>query len=647
MKDIVLGKLNKEQQEAVLHEKGPLLIIAGAGSGKTRTLTHRIVYLIASGVTPESILAVTFTNKAAQEMKQRTAALLRELAAHANDSQFQRLANLSDLSIGTFHAISARFLRTHAEKIGYKPSFTIYDRADQLTLLKAVLKENGVGERDVTPMTILNEISRAKSLLSNPEQYQDAASSHFQEMVAQAYHHYQQELRRNNAMDFDDLIMQTVVLLRTHPPILAAYQERFQHILIDEYQDTNTAQYEWTRLLSAKHRNLCVCGDDYQAIYAFRNADFRNILNFEKDYRDARVIKLEQNYRSTKIILAAADTVIKENQYRTEKTLWTDREMGEQITLFAADDEVTEAQYVADTVLTLEREGFKQSGIAVLYRTNAQSRALEDVLIQTGMPYQLVGAVRFYERKEVKDMMAYLRLLDSADDQWSFKRIIAAPPRGIGPKTAEKLLPFQAAICAGTLTKEQCAGLPAKVATQALMMSELFARSRELLQRITLAEYIVRMVTITGYDAYLQSTQENFEERVENIKELASIAATAPSLRDFLTSITLMSDADTLQDGQDQITLMTLHAAKGLEFPVVFIVGMEEGVFPHYRSFLNPQEMEEERRLCYVGITRAKDRLYITFARRRRLFGRLQANPPSRFLLTLPEHTLKFDDSYV
>ena len=650
MKDDILQNLNKAQQQAVLHESGPLLIIAGAGSGKTRTLTHRIGYLIANGVSPQSIMAVTFTNKAAQEMKERTV----ELLSSSTDPRIT--GSVNDLPIGTFHSICVRMLRHHAEHLGYKNNFLIYDRSDQISLVKAIMKDHHIGGPDTKPNSILNEISRAKSALLSPEAYKASVGSGFEEQAAAVYVLYQQQLKENNAMDFDDLIMLTVELFKQKPEILAAYQKRFAHIMVDEYQDTNTAQYEWTQLLAKAHENLCVVGDDWQSIYRFRNADFRNILNFEKDYPTAKVVKLEQNYRSTKTILDAADAVIKKNEFRTDKELWTDKGEGERITLYAAEDELTEAQYVIDTAYDLAKNhGYSRSAIAILYRTNAQSRALEDVLIRDGIPYQLVGAVRFYERREVKDMLAYLRLFDNPEDSHSFKRVINVPPRGIGPKTFEKISPLQSYICTGMLTKDHCtdAGLATKVTENLMMLSGQFKRGLKMLHEMSLPQFINKLINLTKYDSFLIAADDNTEERIENIKELASIASAdternaTETLRDFLTTIMLMSDPDSIKSDEDRLTLMTMHSAKGLEFPVVFIAGMEEGIFPHYRSLLDPHEMEEERRLCYVGITRAKEKLYLSFARRRRLYGRLQANPPSRFLMEIPEHTMQFDEDYV
>lgn len=602
-----------------------MLILAGAGSGKTRVLTHRIAYLVLEKkVTPERILAVTFTNKAANEMKERVSFLLKS-KHHL-------------MWLGTFHSICVKILRRDGVNIGLSPSFTIYDTQDQKQLVKRVIEELHLDIKQFQPGAVLHFISGAKNELMTPGQYQNHAHGYYQEQVARVYEIYQKRLTDALALDFDDILMMTVRLFDNYPDVLAKYQRLFQYIMIDEYQDTNMPQYKLCQLLAKLHKNIAVVGDDYQAIYSWRGANYRNILNFTKDYPDAIIIKLEQNYRSTKTILAGASAVIAKNVHRTEKTLWTDNHQGLPITIYAALNELDEAEFMIDEILSLVRGGqFRASDMAVLYRTNAQSRIIEEVLLRHKMPYRIVGGLRFYERKEVKDAVAYLRLVANPADIVSFERVINTPPRGLGEKSVQAILVNMPS--AMTAPNQSQMTLSGRASASFIQFRELINSAREQYQTngdvIELFDYLMRE------SGYLQALDDKSPEgiaRIENVAELKSVLSAVQDLDSFLENVSLVSDIDEYRDDVSALTLMTVHSAKGLEFPVVFICGMEEGIFPHSRSSLDPAELEEERRLCYVGMTRAMNRLYVLYAGERRLYGTLQANAPSRFVTDLPEN---------
>ncbi len=634
----ILEGLNPQQKKAVQHKEGPLLILAGAGSGKTRVLTRRIAYLIEYyHVSPFNILAVTFTNKAAGEMKERVQSLLGRLEG--------------SVWVSTFHSFCVRVLRKEGGKIGYGSNFVIYDTADQRQLIKQVLQELNFDLKKTNPAAVLAEISRVKNELVTPEAYASRVGDFFMEITARAYNLYQQKLKENNALDFDDLIMKTVELFRDNPLVLEYYQNRFQYISVDEYQDVNTAQYQLVQLLAANYRNICVVGDPDQGIYGFRGADIRNILNFESDYPDSQVIKLEQNYRSREKILQAADSVIINNLSRKDKKLWTDRGAGEDINLYLAYNEKDEAAYICRKIRDLSSAGYQYGDTAVLYRTNAQSRALEEFFLKYAIPYQIIGGLRFYDRLEIKDTIAYLRVIYNPADQISLLRIINKPKRGIGAGTIAKLQQYaeqnglsleQAGLKAGEI-----ASLSASYRTKLLNFFRMIAGFREDAQNLTIDQLTEKILKETGYVAELEQAGGIKEKaRLENIQELFSViqeflkSGENNTLAGFLEEVSLLSDLDTLEDSEQFVTLMTLHAAKGLEFPVVFMVGMEEGIFPHVNSLVETEGLEEERRLCYVGITRAMDELYLTLARERMRFGEQQINLPSRFLEEIPQELL-------
>lgn len=634
----ILKSLNTNQQEAVQHVDGPLLIIAGAGSGKTRVLTHRIAYLIKEhNVAPSSILAVTFTNKAANEMKHRLNRLTGVLSRQ--------------LWIGTFHSICGRILRHDIDKIGWRKDFLIFDENDQESLIREIIKTLDLDDR-FKPRTVLEKISKAKNELKTPEAYLDTALDFSAEKIAAAYRMYQEKLFKNNAMDFDDMLMLTVKLFRESPKTLEAYQDRLKYINVDEYQDTNLVQYTLTKMLAKKHHNICVVGDSDQSIYSWRGADFKNILNFESDYKDAKVILLEQNYRSTKTILDAANGVIANNKQRKEKNLWTENADGELIEHFMTHDSHGEARYITDEIRKLA-DIYMYNDFVILYRTNAQSRVLEEVFMQEGIPYRIVSGVKFYERAEIKDILSYLRLTVNSKDNISAARLIMNTIDGVGKGTLKKL--------EDSGEKENKSILEV---IQDIDKLELTAKLKKPLQRFvdtingfkfdlpnfSSSEMIEKIINESGYRQRLEleATPESIS-RVENIKELISVAkefeknSAENTLTAFLTQVSLMTDLDKLDENVPAVTLMTLHGAKGLEFPVVFIAGMEEGIFPHYRSLTEPSELEEERRLCYVGMTRAKKRLYLTSAEERLIFGENWYNGPSRFLEEIPSHLIKAD----
>lgn len=637
MKDFFSG-LNDAQIEAVRNVDGPVLMLAGAGSGKTKALTHRIAYLVGvKKVYPNNILAVTFTNKAAQEMRERVAKLLGVEGAKSNPLGF----------LGTFHSIANKILRREAERIGYDSNFLIYDAGDSQALIKKILKNLHIDDKSITPSGVAWAISSAKNELVGPETYRSMTSSRIQLVAADVYPIYQRELHKAKAMDFDDLIMQLVKLFQNEHEVLEKYQKQFQYILIDEYQDTNHAQYQMIKLLAAKHQNLCVVGDDWQSIYSWRGANYQNILNFESDYPSAKVIKLEQNYRSTQHILDAAHQVITKNISRSSKKLWTDLGLGEKVHVIQVADEMVEARAIIQTIERLQgiNPKLELNDIAVLYRTNAQSRSLEEIFLRYNVPYQVVGGMRFYDRKEVKDVLAYLRLLFQPNDMVSLARIINVPARGIGAKSSTTLIDYLSKYEANTFETMMHAEMIEGLRGKALKaIKELGATLLQLSTQtdLTIYELADSLIKQMGYIDYLQDGSISAEDRVENVQELLGVMKSYQDvdLETFLTDVALVSDLDTRGSNKDSVSLMTLHSAKGLEFEVVFIVGMEEGVFPHSRSFFEPEEMEEERRLCYVGMTRAKQQLYLMHASARLLYGSSQHNLPSRFIADIPEEII-------
>jgi len=625
----ILASLNPAQRQAVEAIEGPVLILAGPGSGKTRVITHRVAYLVkVCGVSPQRIMAVTFTNKAAREMKERLEQLLGQVS--------------EALTLGTFHAICSRILRREGQAIGLNSRFVIYDDEDQLNLIKRSLQELNLDPKQYAPRALQSGISAAKSRLITPQDYAQQVNSYFEEIVQRVYQRYQQLLSQSGAVDFDDLLMKTVQVFNDHPEILSRYQLRYGHVLVDEFQDTNIAQYELIKQLAGKYHNICVVGDPDQSIYSWRFADLRNILSFERDYPEAKVMLLEQNYRSTRIILEVASDVISTNVQRKPKNLWTENEVGSAVVIIESYSQEEEAQSVVNEIEKLVSQAqISLKDCAVMYRVNAQSRVLEETFMRYGVPYKLVGGTRFYRRQEIKDIIAYLRVIHNPHDNVSLARIINTPTRGIGQGTLGKLQAWATSQDASLYdalkqTVDGKALFPRVI--QALtgfvaLVDRLIAKSHEL----NLAELLNEILEHTGYREYILE-KEGGEERWENIMELKSVAKEyaefnpEEALAAFLEKVSLVSDIDELDERADAVTLITLHQAKGLEFPVVFIVGMEEGVLPHRKSFDDPEEMEEERRLCYVGITRAEKRLYLLRSYRRSLFGNSLANPPSRFL---------------
>jgi len=634
---MILDSLNEKQKEAVTTISGPLLVVAGPGSGKTKVLTHRIAYLIEQGVPAQNILAVTFTNKAAGEMKERVQRLL----AHQKFAKPDTGAHLP--TMGTFHSVCARFLRDEATILGFKRDFAIFDDKDSLTLIKKTMAELEISDDQFKPQSIQNIISNAKNELTGPKLFSETSqNSYFLEIASKIYTAYQIELKKHNAMDFDDLIMRAVDLFKERPEILEKYQERFKYILVDEYQDTNHSQYMFIKLLAQKYKNVCAVGDFDQSIYAFRGADFRNILNFEKDYPQSKIVFLEQNYRSTQNILGAAQSIIVKNKGRKEKQLWTQNQAGHPITLFSALDEQDEGKFVAREINRLmENENLKFKDFTVLYRTNAQSRAIEETFLRYGFPYKVIGTLKFYERKEIKDLIAYLRYLSNPDDLLSLDRIINLPPRGMGKVASGK---WQVA------SGEE---MPISSLTPKKMLAwqnfqNTIAALREISKILPLSQTLKQIIAKIGFEKYLRDGTEEGESRWENVNELFTVTKKydpfepEQAISLFLEEVALLSNHDEVETQKDVANLMTLHCAKGLEFPAVFIIGCEEGLFPHSRSMLDAFEMEEERRLCYVGVTRAKKYLYLTFAQARNLYGSIQVNPPSRFLFDIPKHLIKF-----
>lgn len=638
--ELVKG-MNPPQAEAVKYTDGPLLIMAGAGSGKTRVLTHRVAYLMASKqIAPWNILAITFTNKAAREMKDRIARLVGGVA--------------DDIWISTFHSMCVRILRRDIDRIRYDRNFSVLDSSDQLTAIKQVLKELNLDPKKYEPRTLLGMISNHKNELRTP---QDAAAlvgnNPYEKVISDVYTAYEKKLKQNNVLDFDDLIMKAIQLFQEAPDVLAFYQKKFQYIHVDEYQDTNRAQYTLVKLLAQAHENLCVVGDSDQSIYRWRGADIANILTFEKDYPSAHVILLEQNYRSTKRILEAANGVIQNNSGRKDKQLWTENVEGEKLLLHVASDDRDEAFFIINQMKELRQEGIDYGEMAVLYRTNAQSRGLEEMLLKSNIPYKMVGGTKFYERKEIKDILAYLRLIANPDEDISFVRVVNEPKRGIGAATVDKLGDFagmQGVSLMEAIRDIELSGIAPRTATKLAEFRQLMVDLRQMADYLSISELIEEVLKKSGYEEMLKIEKTlEAESRLENLQEFLSVAQNFEKESDeqtlvaFLTDLTLVSDLDTLEEVDElhQVTLMTLHSAKGLEFPVVFLIGMEEGLFPHSRALNDPEEMEEERRLAYVGITRAEKRLYLTRAQSRMLYGRFQNNPESRFLHELPETLLE------
>src|SRR3989344_2475661 len=625
-----LSILNPQQQEAVKTIQGPILVMAGPGAGKTRVLTRRIAYIIQKGVRPENILAVTFTNKAAEEMKKRVSKLI------GNNSVFQKRLIKCLPTIGTFHSVCVQILRREIDKLGYRKNFIIYDSKDQLSLMKQIIKDLLMNPEQFKPATLSENISRAKDELVDAQTYQKRADEYLPKKIAEIYLKYQTALKKANALDFDDLIMLTVRLFQKEPAVLEKYQNKWQYILVDEAHDTNFSQYRLINLLAQKHKNLCLIADPDQSIYSWRGADFRNILNFEKDYPKAKIILLEENYRSTQNILSASRHIIAKNRERKEKNLWTKNPIGEAIQIIEVKDEQEEGEFIIQEMENLFAQGLNPKDFTVLYRTNAQSRAIEESFLKANFPYKIIGTVRFYERKEIKDILAYLKLLINPNDLVSLNRIINVPPRKIG-KTTKDLLYNKLQMTDYKLNNGAFENF-----------NGLIIDLRQASQGLPLTKLINLVIQKTNYEKYIRDKSEDGERRWENIQELFTVASrydkTKPplGLQKFLEEITLLSSHDEVEKEKDLVNLMTLHCAKGLEFPVVFMVGLEEGLFPHSKSILDPEQMEEERRLCYVGLTRAKQKVYLTFAQKRRIYGSVMVNPPSRFLGDIPENLIEF-----
>jgi DNA helicase II / ATP-dependent DNA helicase PcrA len=633
----LLNGLNPEQQNAVKTIEGPLLLMAGAGSGKTRVLTHRIGFLmVEKGVNPYNILAITFTNKAAREMKER----IRNIMGGVAD----------DIWISTFHSMCVRILRRDIDRMGFNRNFTILDTTDQQSVIKGILKDKNIDPKKFDPRAILGSISSAKNELIDSEEYAKQAGGYFDQVVSDVYSEYQKRLRKNQALDFDDLIMMTIQLFNRVPEVLEYYQRKFQYIHVDEYQDTNRAQYMLVKMLASRFKNLCVVGDSDQSIYRWRGADIANILSFEKDYPNAKTILLEQNYRSTKKILLAANKVIENNLNRKAKNLWTENAEGNKICYFRADSEQGEAQFVIGKIKELVDSGQrKASDIAILYRTNAQSRVMEEALLKSNIEYSIVGGIKFYDRKEIKDILAYLKLISNPDDDISFRRVINVPKRGVGSSSEDKIADFAAMHDISmyqALDSIELIGLSPKITKACREFRNLIHNYTQMQEFLSVTELVEQILEKSGYREMLQAEKSiEAQSRLENLEELLSVTKNFEEVNEdkslvaFLTDLALVADIDKLdEEGQpaDSIVLMTLHSAKGLEFPVVFLIGLEEGVFPHSRSLMEEAEMEEERRLAYVGITRAEQDLFITNAQMRTLYGRTSMNPASRFIKEIP-----------
>ena len=644
----LLANMNEKQAQAVTCTQGPLLIMAGAGSGKTRVLTHRVAYLIEEqGVNPWNILAITFTNKAAKEMRERIDNLIGE--------------GSQDIWVSTFHALCVRILRRDCEKIGYERAFGIASTSEQRTLMKNILTELNVDIKKFDPRAILSAISNAKNDLLDPKQYAQIAKAQFEELVAKAYVMYQERLQANQVMDFDDLIMQTIELFKQSPETLPFYQRKFKYIHVDEYQDTNEAQYVLVNMLAKENRNLCVVGDADQSIYGWRGANMENIMNFEKDYADATVVKLEQNYRSTKTILQAANDVIENNINRKDKTLWTQNQTGEKIVYYRAQNANDEAYYVVKQIQQQIQEKQRNFGdFAILYRTNAQSRMIEETFVKANIPYKLVGAHKFYERKEIMDVLAYLKLAANPKDSMSFSRVVNEPKRGIGKMSLNKLQDFANMHGLSLIEAAEnvvMTDITKKAATQLEEFARLIRKLNSFEKTATITEMTKKILDITGYKAALEESKTlEDQSRLENLQEFLSVTQQfdqewqpedeqSNPFVDFLADLALVSDQDSVEEEPDEVTLMTLHAAKGLEFPVVFLMGMEEGLFPLSRAAFDENELEEERRLAYVGITRAEEELFLTNAFSRMLYGKSQSNAVSRFIGEITPELLEFENN--
>lgn len=643
MQDILKG-LNDKQYEAVVNTEGPCLVIAGAGSGKTKVLTHKIAYLIGEKqVKPWNILAITFTNKAANEMKERIGNLVGDVAA--------------DIWMGTFHSICVRILRRFIDRIGFDSSFIIFDTSDQRTLVKACIKSIGLDDKMFTDRSVLSEISNAKNEMLEPDQYTVRANGDFRkEKIALVYEMYQKRLKENNAIDFDDIINYTIKILMENTDILEYYSDKFHYVLVDEYQDTNKAQFTLVTMLASKNGNITVVGDNDQGIYSFRGADISNILNFERDFPGTKIIKLEQNYRCTGNILKAANAVIKNNEVTYKKELWTENEVGNLPAVYSAKNEYDEGTYIAQQIEHLRREEYyKYSDFAILYRMNTQSRAIEEILRRESIPYKIIGGLKFYERKEIKDIISYLRLIQNPSDNLSLKRIINEPKRGIGKTSLDKI--EELSINSGVPMYEIIKNAEQYGLNRVFLNSREFVNAIEELRAkkddIKISDLIKEILKKSGYTQALENENTiEAENRIENLDEFLTVAiefedeSADNKLSDFLEGITLSSDIDNMEEAEETVTLMTLHSAKGLEFPVVFLVGMEEGIFPGYKSIGEPKELEEERRLCYVGITRAKEHLFLTCSKQRTIFGSTSCNQVSRFLREIPSDLLDgYDDA--
>lgn len=637
----LLDELNPMQRKAVEKTEGPCLVIAGAGSGKTKVLTYKVAYLIQQkDVKPWNILAITFTNKAANEMKERVTALVGD--------------QINDIWLGTFHSICVRILRRFIDRLGFDTSFVIFDTTDQKTLVKSCLKDLNIDNKMFTEKSVLNEISNAKNEMIEPDEYEEKFGSDYRKkVIGNIYHLYQQRLKENNAIDFDDIINFTIKILQNNADVIEYFSEKFKYILVDEYQDTNKSQFTLVSLLASRYGNVTAVGDNDQSIYSFRGADITNILNFERDFPGTEIIKLEQNYRCTGNILKAANAVIKHNDAKYEKKLWTENEEGKLPSIYCGEDEYQEASYIVTQINHLKREEyFKNSDFAILYRMNSQSRAIEDILRREDIPYKIIGGLKFYERKEIKDTISYLRLVANQSDNLSFQRIINEPKRGVGKTSLEKI---------DQISKENNISYYEVIKEADKYIPKIYEATRQFVNTIeelkslelSVSEIITKVLKMSGYtDALKNENTIEAESRIQNIEELITVAnefekeAADKSLVEFLNSISLSSDTDNIEETDDMVTLMTLHSAKGLEYPVIFLVGMEEGIFPGYQSMMDETELEEERRLFYVGITRAKQYLYLTFAKKRTIFGSTSYNPPSRFIKEIPKDLLDgYDDA--
>ena len=646
-----LDDLNPVQREAAEHREGPLLILAGAGSGKTRVLTYRIAHLIAQGVEPGQILAITFTNKAAKEMRERVATLLGSEGY--------------GLWVTTFHSACVRILRREIDNLpGYTKNFVIYDTGDQQSLIKACLKEHNYDDKKFPVRSVAAVISDAKNKLQDPEEFSYKAASYYEQKVVDIYRSYQKRLKSNNALDFDDIIMLTVQLFQQNDQVYRYYQDKFRYIMVDEYQDTNHAQYMLIKLLASEYRNLCVVGDDDQSVYGFRGADIQNILDFERDYPEAKVIKLEQNYRSTQMILNAANAVVRNNESRKEKSLWTENSEGQAVVCYVGSDERDEASYVVNRIQRLhELEGRPFNDFAILYRTNAQSRALEERLMKAATPYRVFSGLKFYQRMEIKDILAYLRVLYNPADQVSFARVLNVPKRGLGDSTLQKILDYAneqgMAVLDAILEADYIPELSTRAKKPVIAFAHLMQGLLDFSREACVSDLVEEVLNKTGYKAILEAENTpEAETRLENLMEFISVTAefdakaaqaTQNALNDgaeeesvvsglsgFLEQVSLVADIDELDQAEEAVALMTMHSAKGLEFPVVFLVGMEDGIFPSSRSMIEPMVLEEERRLCYVAITRAREKLYLCNTEMRMLYGKTQYNQPSCFLMEIP-----------